>query len=270
MSNKTYKLGFIGCGNMGGALVSAAAKSLKIGEIAVCDQSPEKLANMQEYGAEPLTIEALATQSECVVLGVKPQAMAQALSPIAALLRARKNLTIISMAAGLSIAGLREILGDKNAEIPIIRIMPNTPVAVGEGLILYATDKVSVAAHEAFCSAFSKAGVLKHIPESEIDAGSALSGCGPAFVYAFAEALIQGAKECGIEEKQAEKYAAQTIKGAAEMMLRFGDPEALRIAVCSPNGTTLAGIAALNKGGFKEVAAKAVTAAYARTLELKQ
>lgn len=272
MQNKDcnrYKFGFIGCGNMGGALISAVAKSLQAGEIAACDHNAEKLKKMQEYGAVPLPIEQLAARADFVVLGVKPQAMQATLAPITPILRSRTNLTVITMAAGLSIAGLRKLLGDTKGEIPVIRIMPNTPVKVGEGMILYSTDSVSEDNEKIFLHAFEKTGKLERIPESQIDAGSALSGCGPAFVYAFAEALIQGAKECGLPEPQAEKYAAQTIKGAAEMLLSYGDPAALRKAVCSPNGTTLAGIAALDAGGFKELAAKAVTAAYARTLELK-
>ena len=103
-----------------------------------------------------------------------------------------------------------------------------------------------------------------------MDAGGAISGCGPAFVYLFTEALIEGAKSLGLNEKQAELYAMQTVKGAAEMMLTYKNPADLRKAVCSPNGTTLAGIAAMEEAGFTPSVKAAVQAAYKRTLELKK
>ncbi len=261
-----YELGFIGCGNMGGALVAAAAKATS--SILVCDYDGEKVKKLEAtLGVVGGSIDEVAKNARFVVLGVKPQAMAQTLAPVAEILRARKDVILVTMAAGLSVAGLKAFVG---GELPVIRIMPNTPVALGEGMILYAAEGVSEQAHADFLRLFAHAGKFDCIPEADIDAGSALSGCGPAFVYAFAEALIQGAKECGIPEEKAELYTAQTIKGAAEMLLAFGDPAALRRAVCSPNGTTLAGIKALDDRDFTKVASSAIPAAYKRTLELKQ
>ncbi len=261
-----YELGFIGCGNMGGALVAAAAKATK--SILACDYDGEKVKRLEAtLGVVGGSIEEVAKNARFVVLGVKPQVMEQTLAPIAPILRDRKDVTIITMAAGLSIAGIHKFIG---GNLPVIRIMPNTPVTLGEGMILYATEGVDEQTHASFLKLFAHAGKFDYIPEGDIDAGSALSGCGPAFVYAFAEALIKGAKECGIPEDKAELYTAQTIKGAAEMLLTFGDPAALRKAVCSPNGTTLAGIKALDDRSFNEVASSAIPAAYKRTLELKQ
>ncbi len=263
----SYKLGFIGCGNMGGALIAAAAKTLKKGEIAVCDLDSAKVAKMEkEYGVVGVSIETLASESDFVVLGVKPQALAKTLSPIAAILSARKDVTVITMAAGVSIAGLQKIIGD----LPVIRIMPNTPVAVGEGMILYTMKNISQENHVAFRAYFEKAGKFDQIDEGKIDAGSALSGCGPAFVYAFAEALADGAVECGVPRDAAALYAAQTLKGAAEMLLSFGHPADLKDAVCSPGGTTIAGVHALENSAFRGAVMSAVTAAYKRTLELKK
>ena len=263
-----YKVGFIGCGNMGGALVKAISLSLHKGDIAVCDHHKEKMDFMKkEYGAIPATAEEIAKEADFVVLGVKPQALNDALTPLSALLNKRTGVTVVTMAAGISIAAVQGFIGK---DLPVIRMMPNTPVALGKGVVLYALANVSDKAHKEFLSYFSKAGVFDHVPEKEIDTGGSLSGCGPAFVYLFAEALIEGAKELGLSEKQASQYAIQTVKGAAEMMLEYGNPAALRKAVCSPNGTTLAGIAAMEKEGFSSSVKSALHAAYQRTLELKK
>ncbi len=263
-----YKLGFIGCGNMGGALITAAAATLKKGEIAVCDLDKEKVAKFEkEYGVVGVDMQTLAKNSNFVVLGVKPQVMEKVVAPIAEILRDRKDVTVITMAAGVSIAGVRSFIG---GDLPVIRIMPNTPVAVGEGMILYVPSGVSEENQQSFRAYFEKAGKFDLVDESKIDAGSALSGCGPAFVYAFAEALADGAVECGVPREAAALYAAQTLKGAAEMLLNFGHPADLKDAVCSPGGTTIAGIHALEKNGFRGSVMEAVTAAYKRTLELKK
>ncbi len=263
-----YKLGFIGCGNMGGALITAAAATLQKGEIAVCDLDKEKVARLEaEYGVVGVDIQTLAKEADFVVLGVKPQVMEKVVAPIAELLRARTDVTVITMAAGVSIAGVRSFIG---GELPLIRIMPNTPVAVGAGMILYTLSGVTEEKHAAFRSYFAKAGVFDQIDEGKIDAGSALSGCGPAFVYAFAEALADGAVECGVPREAAALYAAQTLKGAAEMLLKYGHPADLKDAVCSPGGTTIAGIHALESSAFRGGVMQAVTAAYKRTLELKK
>ena len=263
-----YELGFIGCGNMGGALITAAAKTVAGKAIAVCDHTPAKAEKFAKaFGAQAVTSQEIAQEAEFVILGVKPQAMGETLAPLTSALCARENLTVVTMAAGLSIATIRRYIGK---DVPVIRIMPNTPVTVGAGMILYATAGVSAETEQAFLQAFSKAGLFDKIPEEKMDAGSALSGCGPAFVYAFAEALADGGVECGVPRDKAALYAAQTLLGAAQMLLEFGHPADLKDAVCSPGGTTIAGIHALEDAGFRGGAMSAVTAAYKRTLELKK
>ncbi len=263
-----YQLGFIGCGNMGGALVTAAAKTIPPTRIGVCDFDKSKVEKFRdELGVTPATAEELAENASFLVLGVKPQAMEATLAPLAPILRERSDLTVVTMAAGLSIAAIQGYIGK---DLPVIRIMPNTPVTLGAGMVLFTSSGVSEETEAAFLTAFAQAGAFDKLPEDKIDAGSALSGCGPAFVYAFAKALAQGGVECGLSEEQAQLYAAQTIKGGAEMLLKFGDPDGLIKAVCSPNGTTLAGMAALEKVDFENVAKTSVLAAYKRTLELKK
>lgn len=264
----SYQLGFIGCGNMGGALVRAAAKSVAPSQIAVCDffkQKADELANA--CGVTATDALDIASNAKFIVLGVKPQNLEQTIGEISAIVNKREDVVIISMAAGASISGIR---GYFKKDLPVIRIMPNTPVLVEKGMLLYDVAGVNKEDENAFLAAFAKAGILDKLPEEKIDAASALSGCGPAFVYAFAEALADGGVECGVPRDKAALYAAQTLLGAAQMLLDFGHPADLKDAVCSPGGTTIAGIHALETAGFRGAAMDAVKAAYKRTLELKK
>ena len=152
----------------------------------------------------------------------------------------------------------------------VIRIMPNTPVSVGAGVILYSVNaKVNENEIAEFCKALSAAGVVDPIPEDKIDAASALHGCGPAFVYLFIEALADGAVACGLSRDAALRFAAATVSGAGEMVLQGGKhPGELKDAVCSPGGTTIQGVRALEEGALRGTVMDAVIAAYERTLEL--
>ncbi len=174
---------------------------------------------------------------------------------------------LVSMLAGVDMQRLSDAL---QIELPIIRIMPNTPVAVGKGMILY--DRNGAATDEqtaGFLNGLSQAGCLDRIPERLIDAAGSLSGCGPAFVYLFAEALADGAVECGVPREKAMLYAAQTLLGSAAMLLESGKhPGELKDAVCSPGGTTIAGVHALERGGLRAAAMDAVLEAYLKTLKL--
>lgn len=263
-----YSLGFIGCGNMGGALVKAVAKRIGGEKIAVCDHNDDKVQTLKNAcGVSAVDIQTVAKECAFVVLGVKPQTMQATLQSVAKTLQARTDVTLITMAAGVSMRAIRSFVG---ADLPVIRIMPNTPAALGAGMILYDHLGVSEATEKTFLDCFAGAGLLDKLPEEKIDAASALSGCGPAFVYIFAEALADGAVECGMTRDKAELYAAQTLLGSAKMLLEFGNPAELKDAVCSPGGTTIAGVHALEKAGFRNAAMDAVTAAYKRTLELKK
>lgn len=263
-----YTIGFIGCGNMGGALIKAVAANLDGKKIAVYDTDAAKAKKMQEdYKVCAVPLDELASQAEIIVLGVKPQVMESALVPIKDILQNRTDLLIVTMAAGLPMS---TVLGYIGKDFPIIRIMPNTPVSLGLGTVLYCTQGVSNPTETYFLALFSKAGTLYPVTEAELDAGGALSGCGPAFVYAFAEALIDGAMECGITQEKALAWTTQTLIGAAQMLKEHGDPAALRKAVCSPGGTTLAGLAAMQEKGFHDATKAAVAAAYKRTMELKK
>ena len=261
-----YEIGFIGCGNMGGALARAVAKTLDSAQILLCDQNEEKTAALAaELGAKTASIREVAENCRFVVLGVKPQVLGETLASIRDVLQSRRDVTLISMAAGTSTEKIGEYLG---FSCPIIRIMPNTPATLGEGVILYTVNGADESAVAAFCQYFAPAGLLDLIDESKIDAASALSGCGPAFAYIFLEALADAAADCGLPRDKALLYASRTLRGAACMAEEFGNPSALKDAVCSPGGTTIAGVHALENAGFRAAAMNAVTAAYRRTLEL--
>lgn len=261
-----YTLGFIGVGNMGSALLYAALRKVDAGKIAICDNDTEKTESLAlSYGVAVATAEEIAGNADFVILGVKPYGVSGVIERIASHLH--DGATLVSMAAGVSLWQLSRYLEDD--ERSIIRMMPNTPCTVGMGVIQYATVNTSDEKKAAFVSAFSAAGLLDEIDESKIDAASALSGCGPAFVYLFAEALADGAVECGLPRDKAILYAAKTLQGAGKMLEEYRSAGDLKDAVCSPGGTTIAGVHALEKGGLRGAAMDAVLAAYEKTMKLK-
>ena len=263
-----FKAGFIGCGNMGGALARATAKAIGGDQIAICDYDIQKTNALKaEISATPVEATSLIKCSDYIFLGIKPQMMENAVAPLVEMINS-KGCTVITMAAGLGIDYFENGLG---ITCPIIRIMPNTPCSVGEGMILYSCNsKVTADIEEGFLKILPCAGKLDKIPESLIDAASAVSGCGPAFAAIFAEALADAAVACGVPRDKALLYSAQMIKGTAELILSGEHPAVLKDKVCSPGGTTIEGVRALEEGGMRAAAISAVSSAYKRTLELKK
>jgi len=260
------QFGFIGCGNMGGTLARLVAEKVGGDKVAVADfDSAKTKAIADQFGTSVTTAEEIASSCHFVVLGVKPQALDSVFATLAAALEKNPDVTIISMAAGVKIATLRE---KAKKEYPVIRIMPNTPCGLGAGVIAYTADKVSGADEEAFLDAFSGAGLIDKTTEDNMNVVTALTGSGPAFVYLFAAALAKGGEKCGLDKERALKYAAKTLEGAAKMLQKYGDAETLCNNVCSPNGTTIEGVNALRDQNFEEISASAVEAAYRRAVEL--
>lgn len=262
------KIGFIGTGNMGAALATAVSKSTLNAELFFADFFAEKAqALAKELGGVAADNLRLVQECDLVFLGVKPQVLPDLLAEISSTVKERKgSLTLVTMAAGIPVATIEKGIGEK---IPVIRIMPNTPVAIGEGVIVYCTAGVSAETEKAFAESLSRAGLVEKIDESKIDAASALHGCGPAFAYLFIEALADGAVACGLPRDVALRFAAQTVKGASGMVLETGKhPGALKDAVTSPGGTTIEGVRVLEEQGFRGAAMDAVIAAYEKTLAL--
>lgn len=258
-----YEAGFIGAGNMGGALAAAACKSTD--RVIVTDRDTAKAEALSAVcGCTVGDAATVVQNSRFVFLGVKPQMLSAVAAQLAPLFTER--VVIVSMLAGVSTERLAAELGDR----PIIRIMPNTPAAIGEGMILY-TANAAVTEEEKrdFLTLMAAAGKLDEIPETLIDAGSAVSGCGPAFVYLFIEALADAGVQCGLPRDKALQYAAQTVCGAGRMAVVDGrHPAALKDAVCSPGGSTIEGVHALEDGAFRGVVMNAVEASFERTKEL--
>lgn len=151
----------------------------------------------------------------------------------------------------------------------LIRIMPNLPAAVGEGMMLYATTTATENEIEVFSKLMAPSGRLLRIDEELIDAGCALSGCGPAFVYKFIDSLAKGGVEAGLTYEDAKTLAAQTVLGAAKHLLNDDrEPDELVDAVCSPGGATIEGVKVLDASDFDEVIGNTVRASFKRTKEL--
>ena len=262
MKDKNTKVGFIGCGNMGGAIARAISKIMQT-ELYISEPNKEKAAQIsEEIGCKIMDGKEISEKCDFIFLAIKPNLFDSVVPTLREAL-GKGNATLVTMAAGVSISRLESLVG----EMPIIRIMPNTPVAVGRGMITWCKNSlVDDACTEEFKRLFSEAGTLDEIPEAMIDAASAVAGCGPAFVYAFIEALADGGVQCGLPRDKAMLYAANTLIGAAETVLKTGKhPGLLKDEVCSPGGSTIEGMHALECGGFRGATAEAVISAFEKT-----
>ncbi len=261
-------VGFIGAGNMGSALAKATVKNADT-KVYLYDKDEGKAKTLaDEIGAEFKSNEYIARECDYVFLAVKPNIIKAAAEEIAQSVAGRNNFAIVSMAAGVSVESIENAFS--NSELPVIRIMPNTPVGVGKGMTLWCKNaNVTDGVAAGFEKIMKHSGRVDAISEKLIDAASAISGCGPAFVYMFIEALADGGVECGLPRSKAMLYACETLIGAAETVKASGKhPEELKDAVCSPGGSTIAGVHALEEGAFRASAANAVRAAYQKTLTL--
>lgn len=262
------KIGFIGTGNMGGALAQAVAKT-GIADVLLADKAADKAAALAEkIGARAVDVTDVAGECDYIFLGVKPQVMASCLAELKPVLAGRTDrFVLVTMAAGVK---MEKILGMLEADYPIIRIMPNTPVSIGKGVILMCPkENVTVDEKDNLKSALSMAGIVDELPENLFEVGTAVSGCGPAYVYMCIEALADGGVECGLPRDKAMLYAAAMLEGSAAMVKESGKhPGELKDAVCSPGGSTIAGVHALEANGFRNAMMDAVVSGYERTKEL--
>ncbi|MDO5544541.1 MAG: pyrroline-5-carboxylate reductase [Eubacteriales bacterium] len=258
------KYGFLGCGNMGGAI--ARALSLQTKDIAVTDRSGKARILAQELGIAYSDNMSIAANCDRIFLAVKPHVMRDMLAPLGDTLAQRKPL-LITMAAGLEIRQIEEFVG---THLPVIRIMPNTPTSVGKGVIPYCANELVTQETKAdWLEDMSRCGLLDSLEERLMDAASALSGSGPAYLYLMLEAMADGGVACGLPRAKAMDYAAMTMAGAAEIYLSTHQhPGALKDAVCSPGGSTIAGVRILEERGFRGAAMDCVCAAFAKNKEL--
>ena len=255
------KIGFIGLGNMAKAMIGGMiAKKMVTGEDVIGSAKTEAtiLAMRERYGIETtLDNGRVAMDSDVLFLAVKPQFFGEVLPGIKEFIK--KDALIVSIAAGKSIADIEAILGkDKK----IVRCMPNTPALVGEGCTgACRNDNVTDGEMAKCMELLQSFGIAQEVPARLIDAVSGVSGCSPAYVFMFLEALADGAVEAGMPRKQAYTFAAQAVMGSAKLMLETGKhPGELKDMVTSPAGTTIEGVRVLEEKGFRGAVIAAVKA----------
>lgn len=261
-------IGFIGTGTMGTAVARAVSESAGDCQLFFSNRSEEKAEAIaaELYGAVSDN-RSIALDCDIIFLGVKPQLLGAVLQEIAPLLAQRKDeFTLISMAAGVNIVTIQALAG---GDYEVIRMMPNTPLAVGSGVVQYCGSRPNSLSLRQFGRWMSEAGVADLVPESMIDAATAVSGCGPAFCALFLEALADGGVLCGLPREKALRYAAQTMIGTGELLLQMElHPGTLKDGVCSPGGATIEGVAALEEHGLRNACVQAVRASYEKMQQL--
>lgn len=264
------KLGFIGAGMMASAMIKGIIAAKVVGPSAItasdCYQPMLDKIATEGVATTQSNAEVLA-KSSVVILAVKPDMIAPVLTEAGT---AVTNHLVISIAAGKTLATLETLLNCATTKTRVIRVMPNTPCLVGEAASAFAMGTHATDADRQVVRALLEAvGVAVEVKEKDMDAVTAVSGSGPAYVYMMIEALADGGVRAGLPRATAQRLAAQTLRGAATMVLETGThPGELKDAVCSPGGTTIAGVEALEQAGFRSAAMAAVAAATARSQEL--
>ncbi len=261
------KIAFIGCGNMGGAIVRAVCRSVEPGKVYISNRGREKALSLAaECGCNVCTDNLSAAKgADYVFLGVKPYQILDIIREIEPILDGSE--VIVSMAAGVPGYAMSEALEKGNR---VVRILPNTPCAIGRGLVLIAPGEnvaeETVAELEAI---LADCGMVARSDEEHAEAGMTVGGCTPAFTYMFIEALADGGVRAGLKRSDAMFWAAQAVAGAAQMVIESGrHPGELKDAVCSPGGATIEGIRTLEMNAFRGGVIDAVTIAAKRSAEL--
>ena len=252
-----HKIGFVGCGNMGRAMLSGvlSAGLCEPGDIIVSARTQKTLdAVHEEFGVNVASNNGDAAKAEMVILAVKPQMYESVIAEVAPSLSSEA--IVVSIAPGKTLSWLAEKTGAKK----IVRLMPNTPAAIGCGMTSVAygdgLDEADKARVMAFVQSFGEGEVFS---EHLFDAATAVAGCSPAYVYMFIEAMGDAGCYAGIPRQQAYELAAQAVLGSAKMVLESGKhPAQLKDEVCSPGGTTIRAVAQLEKDGMRSAVIEAI------------
>lgn len=249
------RLGIIGVGNMGGAIAKGLlSKGFSAADLVLCESDKERRREIvEDFGCE--TVESPSKiNAESILLATKPNDAIEALQQTPP-----STTEILSIVAGLSIATIRAA----HQAPKVIRAMPNMPAQIGMGATGLSGDRSNTAEE-----IFAAVGTYQWVDESLIDAITAVSGSGPAYLFFLAEQMIQAAVALGISSDDATKLVTQTLRGSAELLAIRGDPRALRDAVTSPGGTTQAAFEVLTKNNVAESLQQAIGAAARRSKEL--
>ena len=264
---ENVKLGFIGGGAMAEAITAGLVgnKVLPAGNIFISDHKAARCEELaRTYGVQAKVGADFLSQVDFLILAVKPQVAGKALEEIKSGLA--KETVLVSIVAGLTLASLEDALGSR----PLVRVMPNTPLAVGAGMSAFAVNGlVGQEAKEAVREIFASSGEALEVSESQLDAVTGLSGSGPAYGFLAIDALADGGVAAGLKRADAIRLAAQTMLGAAQMVLKKGaHPDVLRDQVTSPAGTTIEGVRVLERAGFRSALIEAVLAATEKSRSL--
>jgi len=264
---ETVRVGVIGTGNMGGALVRGLTANFPPDTISIYDIDAEKARILaKDLSTSPADdIKNLVDNSHIIVLAVKPDKIVSVLEEIKS--HIKPECVIVSIAAGITIAAMQKSAGPG---AKIVRTMPNTPAMVGQGMTtICASEAVTADDMAAVQGIFQCVGRVLELPEKLMDAVTAVSGSGPAYAYTFIQAMVDGGVKMGIPRDKALIMAAQTVLGAATMVLESGDdPVTLRGRVTSPGGTTIEGIHVLERAGFSGIVMDAVEKAAMKSKKL--
>lgn len=271
------KVSFIGAGNMGSAIIHGICQVIDPANVYIFDPNTNVTASVStKTGCRVSHTASEAVQNaDITFLCVKPQVLPAVLQDLLPDLKVQyqtnKQFTLVSIAAGIQLSTIESILETAGITPPVIRIMPNLCANVGAAVMLVSPGaQASNSELQSLQGMLAPCGLVEIVDEHTLDLGTAISGCAPAFVYMFIEALADGGVQIGLPRAKAQLYAAQTVLGAAKMVLQNKQhPGALKDAVCSPGGSTIAGVASLETHGFRSAASQAVVAAYNRTMELK-
>ncbi len=265
------KIGFLGAGNMATAIVRGAVEHDVVagGDVLVFDTDAAKAGDLATSvgGSAAASAEELAGAVDVLVLAIKPQVFAAALPPLTGAIAARGTL-VVSIAAGTPLAKIEGLLG--TPAVPVVRVMPNVNAMVGAGMAAVTGNAAATRAHvKTVVELFDAVGTAIELPEQQFATFTAIAGSAPAYAYLFIDALARGALRAGMPKDQATRIAAQTVLGSARMVLESDDaPWVLIDKVCSPGGTTIAGLMALEDGGFVSTVVDGVQATIDRDAEL--
>jgi len=267
-------IGFVGAGTMAGAIVRGitAAGLVPGSDVVLHDVAAPTAQRLADDVGARVADSATALVEECdvVVLAVKPQVLPAVLTDLRDAVAARRPL-LVSIAAGISLAALEDLLG--GADVPVVRVMPNVNAMIGAGMAAVCGNEAASAADVArVVEVFAAVGDAVELAEKDFATYTAIAGSSPAFVFTFVDALARGAVRDGMPKALATRIAAQAVLGSARMVLERADdgvsPADLVDMVCSPGGTTIAGIVAMEEAGFSPAVVRGVRAVVDRDREL--